>query len=136
MEKRPSWIQSVTSQFHFDFGGKAVGPAWFLLLSFGLLLCIVGDHIWRCAGIMVMLSALPSMVQETRRCHGTPLPKFGWWILLQDLILMASGGLLAVNGAMAGWKNVNFAIGVISFVVFLGLFLFRTVLYTDEKRKR
>ena len=37
---------------------------------------------------------------------------------------------------MAGWKNVNFAIGVISFVVFLGLFLFRTVLYTDEKRKR
>ena len=136
MEKRPSWIQSVTSQFHFDFGGKAIGPAWFLLLSFGLLLCIVGDHIWRCTGIMVMLSALPDMVQETRRCHGTPLPKFGWWILLQNLILMASGGRLAVNGAMTGWKNVNFAIGVISFVTFLGLFLFRAVLYTDEKRKR
>ena len=35
-----------------------------------------------------------------------------------------------------GMENVNFAIGVISFVTFLGLFLFRAVLYTDEKRKR
>ena len=86
--------------------------------------------------MLMLLSAFSPMVQETRRHHGAPLPRIGWWTLLQNLIVMVSGAILAVDGAMTGWKNVKFAIGIIIFIVFLGFFLTRYVLYVDEKRKR
>ena len=103
MEERPSWIQSVTNQFHFSLGGKVIGPAWFFLLSMGFMIFLSAqDKTWRATGVLMLLSAFSPMVQETRRNHGAPLPKIGWWTLLQNLIVMVSGAILTVDGAMMG----------------------------------
>lgn len=93
---------------------EVLSPLWAYSLLLGLLLLADADMpIWRAAGGLIALSGIPNMVQKTRREHGAPLPRYGWWAPFHQLTLAAAGIVLAVFGAIQGWKNVEFAFGLV-----------------------
>lgn len=133
-KERRTWRESVLCQFRLT--PRITGPMWFYMLLAGLaLLLTVHDPIWKAAGAVAALSGVPSMVQNTRREHGAPLPALGWWGPFQNFLLAADGVFLAVCGALRGWKNEMFALGLMMAVIFGGLFLFTMVLSGEEKQE-
>lgn len=124
--ERRSWVESVTCQFYWHLGCWHA-PAWFYLLLGGLCLLTAGVLCWRICGWLLLLAAAPVMVQETRRKHGAELSLLGWWHYLQYCLLEAAAVVLIVAGARRGWRNLEFAVGVLGAVLVLAWAAFRAV---------
>ena len=123
-----TWPQSVICQFHLTMTGKIHPPIWFALLFAGGILAAQNALYWKAVGVLLVIAALPTMVQETRRAHGSNLPFFGWWKLFQYFMQGAAAVVLIVSGAVRGYQNIEFAVGVIAVVITTAWAIFRYVL--------
>lgn len=128
--KKGSLVDALFQQFQKLMYARWRGtPLWFLLAVIGGCMLYEAKTLdWTISAFLTLPTALFSFVRSTAALwEGKPMSIPDWTAELELGLLLAAGVVLAVSGARAGFRNLEFALGITVSVVLISLLLFEAV---------